>query len=568
MIKFTRVRWKNFLSTGNAFTEIHLDRSPDTLIVGDNGSGKSTMLDALCFGLFGKPFRKIKKDQIINSVNERGALVEVEFVTKSRHVRIVRGIKPSVFEIHVDGQMIDQVAASKDYQEHLERHILHMNMKSFTQVVILGSSSFVPFMQLPTGIRREVIEDLLDIQVFSMMSSLLKDRVQSNDYEMSTNFNEIASLEKMISAEQDRERHERDAVEEKIRELRSREESVSANLASAESSEEAVRAEIAEVTSSTSGYGKIESRLTEIGSILLELGKKIKRVETRVKFFVDNDDCPTCGQVISDDLRASQRDQGLAEVAELSKAKTALDEKREAALAALNSLEETRRVLPKLSSRANDLRTAAAVARRELEYIRSQINEMSRGAEAFSRARLDELRAQLDVSKTARESLVGKQSLYSMASVMLKDSGIKARIVKQYVPIINQLVNRYLAAMDFFVRFELDEKFEERILSRHRDDFTYDSFSEGEKMRIDLALLFTWRAVAKSKNSVSTNLLILDEVFDASLDVSGCEEFLKLIHTLENTNVFVISHKGDALADKFRSMIKFEKQGNYSRIAA
>jgi len=568
VIRFKTIRWKNFLSTGSAFTEIQLDRSPNTIIVGDNGAGKSTILDALCFGLFGRPFRKIKKDQLINSINGRETLVEVDFTFGGRAARVVRGIKPSKFEIYVDGALVDQVAASRDYQEYFERHVLKMNMKSFTQVIILGSSSFVPFMQLPTGARREVIEDLLDIQVFSVMSSMLRDMVQANDYQIHRNTTDVSSHEKMIAAEREREKAELEATTARIAELRRRETGLIEKISEIDRAVTELEAEATRITSETSTYGAIAKKMSDIDGLIGELVKKIKRVEKRRSFFSENDGCPTCGQEIGPELKDRNVSEADAEIAQVESGAKKLNQRRAALLEEINALDAVKAVLPKINGELNTQRSNHAIARREIDFVKEQIDRIRAETKSFSKTKLDQLAAELEVIRTEREELLRKQSMYGIATMMLKDGGIKAKIIRQYVPIINQLVNKYLAAMEFFVKFELNETFEERILSRHRDDFTYDSFSEGEKMRIDLALMFTWRAVARAKNSVSTNLLILDEVFDASLDGTGCDEFLKLIQSLENTNVFVISHKGDLLFDKFRSSIKFEKYANYSRIAA
>ena len=566
MIHFSKIRWKNLLSTGSAFTEILLDKSPNTVIVGDNGAGKSTILDALCFALFGKPFRKIKKDQLVNTINGRDMLVELEFTFGGKDARVVRGAKPNKFEIYVDGQLIDQTASAKDYQDYLERNVLRMNMKTFTQVVILGSSSFVPFMQLPAGIRREVIEDLLDIQLFSLMSSLLKDKIQANDYALYTSSESIKTLERMIDTERARARHEEDAISHKLSDLREKEATAAALVTENEERVSTIEAEVLRLSESSSSES-VRKKLSRMDELLSDLTKKTRRVEKRRDFFRDNDECLTCSQAINDVFKKSKIVEADAELVKLDKASTDLSDMRAGLVSELNSLKALADEMARCSRIANEARQELGIRRTDLSHIRKQIDEIQNRESTFSRDNLENLVRELDKARVDREVLLKKQSMYSTASMMLRDGGIKAKIIRQYIPIINQLVNKYLAAMDFFVKFELNETFEERILSRHRDDFTYDSFSEGEKMRIDLALLFTWRSIARAKNSISTNILILDEVFDASLDGAGCDEFLKLIHTLENTNVFVISHKGDVLIDKFRSQIKFEKSGNYSRMA-
>ncbi len=566
MIHFKKIRWKNILSTGSVFTEVLLDKSPNTVIYGENGVGKSSFLDALCFGLYGKPFRKIKKEQLINSINNRDALVEVEFTFSGHEALIVRGIKPNKFEIHIDGILIDQTAATKDYQDYLERNILHMNMKVFTQVVILGSASFVPFMQLPGGVRREVIEDLLDIQTFSLMLSLLKDRIQVNDYTIHSNFTTINAHEKIISVERERAHYEEDVVEHKLADLFEKANAVINNIAIMESNIAALDVEM-EQLSGTNTSSATQKKLKQIDELVSDLAKKTKRIEKQRDFFKENDECFTCNQIIDAAFKTNRIDNFNGELDELLSASTKLLGMRSKLLTELDAMAKLAARLAKISAEATEARFDASILRKDHSFIQQQITELQSNVSTFSKENLDKLLQELNKIRMTREQLLKKQSMYSIATMMLKDGGIKSKIIRQYIPVINQLVNKYLAAMDFFVKFELNETFEERILSRHRDDFTYESFSEGEKMRIDLALLFAWRAIARAKNSISTNLLILDEVLDASLDGAGCDEFLKLMNMLENTNVFVISHRGDVLIDKFRSQIKFEKIGNYSRIA-
>lgn len=568
MILFKTIRWKNFLSTGNVFTEINLQKSPNTLIVGENGAGKSTILDALCFSLYGKSFRKVKKDQLINSINGRDLIVEIEFSTYNKEYKIVRGIKPHVFQIYQDGQLLNQSAAIKDYQEILERNILRMNMKSFTQVVILGSSSFVPFMQLPAGIRREIIEDLLDIRVFSTMMILLKEKMNNNKTDQSKleittkSKNEILKVHNQNKKKLSEDINEElDTIINELTIKKNRATEIDASIKDG-------WAGCINLTRDLLEEDAIKDKISDAYSIEKKLRSRIKTSQNTIDFFLDHDHCPTCTQPITKDIKDQK-----------------VSEKTDTKIKATNDLEKLIKINQKLQKKVDhfddvkrdikqikDTIDKAQVELVNIEYTIGSLEERKRNLETKSQnsdveRQIEEVMHELELLDDQKRKLLKEAEMHSMAQLLLKDGGIKSLILKQYIPIINTLANKYLAAMDFFVKFELNELFEEKILSRGRDDFTYDSFSEGEKMRIDLSLLFTWRTIAKMKNSANTNLLILDEVFDASLDTAGCEEFLNMIHTMENTNIFVISHKGDMLQDKFRSAIKFEKHNNFSRIA-
>ncbi len=567
MIHFTKVRWKNFLSTGNAFTEIELDKNDSTLIVGENGAGKSTMLDALCFGLYGKPFRKIKKDQLINSVNGRDVVVEIEFTVHDHQYVVRRGIKPNLFEIIEDGVLIDQDAAARDYQEMLERNILKLSMKSFTQIVILGSSSFVPFMQLTTNVRREVIEDLLDIRVFSSMALLLKDRVATNREEHKLNEQDISYTQEGIRA-QEKLRTELDEKRtEKIEEFQERIKQAQESIAREEALAAVLGSSVEELMEGLGDRDTVNARVQKILTLEKSLESKKANARKTIKFYTENDECPTCTQHIDDTIKVEkigEKEKAIEEV------ESALEKLSDELAKAEHSLEEISQLQRDISNKQNELAIKLnniKIYQKEISVYNKEIDSLNKTESTYTESNISTLQQDLQRFLVIKERILRDKEMYELATVILRDSGIKSRIIKQYVPVINTLVNKYLAAMDFFVKFELNESFEERILSRHRDDFTYDSFSEGEKMRIDLALLFTWRSIARMKNSASTNLLILDEVFDASLDANGCDEFLKLIHNLEDTNVFVISHKGDVLHDKFNNIIRFTKQKNFSRIA-
>ena len=568
MLKFRSVRWKNLLSTGSSFTEILLDRNTNTLVVGENGAGKSSVLDALCFVLYGKPFRKIKKDQLLNSINGRELIVEIEFEIYNKKYKIIRGIKPTIFEIYQNDVLLDQDAASRDYQEYLEKNILRMNMKSFTQIVILGSSSFVPFMQLPAGIRREVIEDLLDIRIFSTMSVLLKDRVSSNKDDILTNKNEIQNSIDILELHEKQKKKNSEKINEIIIISNQRISELQFNINRANEEIAIVQSDIDNLLIDIEDESKVINRISKIESLENDLESTKTKAKKTIKFYEEHDNCPTCTQTI-DALIKSRK---------IEERQSALDKISDALIVLGKELSETQNRYQEISKINRDIKdkqyritnalsASVLTDQREISILQKQISDTTADKETETDIEIHQIENRLSELRLIKEQLLHKKELYELAGIILRDGGIKSRIIKQYIPIMNSLINKYLASMDFFVKFQLNESFEETILSRHRDDFTYDSFSEGEKMRIDLALLFTWRTIARMKNSANTNLLILDEVFDASLDANGCEEFLKLIHSLEDANVFVISHKGDILQDKFRSTIKFEKHKNFSRIS-
>jgi DNA repair exonuclease SbcCD ATPase subunit len=566
MIHFKKVRWKNFLSTGNAFTEIELDKNDSTLIVGENGAGKSTMLDALCFGLYGKPFRKVKKDQLINSVNGRDVVVEIEFSTHDHSYLIRRGIKPSVFEIHQDGYLLDQDAAARDYQEMLEKNVLKLSMKSFTQIVILGSSSFVPFMQLTTNVRREVIEDLLDIRVFSSMALLLKDRVATNRQSLAMIEHDITNTINNIKLQEKLRKDLTQEKKDKIDEYRSRIEDARAAIMRDEAEATTLETEIADLLEQIEDSESVSARIQKILNLESNLEKKKANARKTIKFYHDNDECPTCTQTLDTTIKCEKIEEKERIVSDVDGALQTLQSSLGEAELRLNEISRIQREINSRQHLLRDVHTSIKTHQKEVSLWNKEIQSAEQTTASFNEATILELAEEQNLLLKKKQHSLDEREMYDLATVILRDSGIKSRIIKQYIPVINKLVNKYLAAMDFFVKFELNESFEEKILSRHRDDFTYDSFSEGEKMRIDLSLLFTWRAIARMKNSASTNLLILDEVFDASLDNNGCDEFLKIIHDLEGSNIFVISHKGDVLHDKFQNVLRFTKQKNFSRI--
>jgi len=570
MITFTKIRWKNILSTGNAFTEIDLTRSTNTLIVGQNGAGKSTILDAFTFVLFGKPFRKINKPNLLNSINQSNGVVEVEFTIGKREYKVIRGLKPNIFEIFCDNVLLNQDAKSKDYQEHLEKFILKLNYKSFTQVVILGSASFVPFMQLSAADRRTIIEDLLDIGIFSSMNAVvktqlseLKDKQKDVDYEMRL------VAEKIKIQKQNIEDHKTNSAAEVAKK---REEIASNGIAIIKLKEDIVKIEkhVDIMLDSLKDRATTEQKSKKMLQIEAKFESNKSKVEKEIEFYDNNDNCPTCHQAIHEDHKTKSITEKKEKLTEIEKATELLLIEIDKTNKRLDEITKTQESVRNHNSEVVKLNTQFKSLNTFNEKLLSEIDQIERTAFSFEtdNTKLKELKSLLEGHvKDAKQCAEDKQ-YYEYASVLLKDSGIKTKIIKQYLPVMNKLINKYLTAMDFFVNFNLDENFEETIKSRHRDEFSYASFSEGEKMRIDLALLFTWRQVAKMKNSVNTNLLILDEVFDSSLDGVGTEEFLKLLNSLDNnTNVFVISHKGDQLFDKFRSVIKFEKRNNFSQVA-
>tara|TARA_Y100000310_G_scaffold344909_1_gene460409 strand:+ start:12376 stop:14094 length:1719 start_codon:yes stop_codon:yes gene_type:complete len=569
MIVFNELRYKNILSTGNDFTIIDFTRNPSTLVVGINGSGKSTILDALCFVLFGKPFRRINKPKLVNSINKKGLLVEVDFSIGPKQYKIIRGIKPNIFEIYINDLLINQEATIKDYQSYLEKSILKLNYKSFTQIVVLGSSSFIPFMQLTAANRRDVIEDLLDIQIFSLMNVLLKSKIVENKEILSDLIRDIELVEEKIrlqsnyikTIQKDNERKV-ETIQDEIDKL---------NLQN-ETHSDLVRElgeKIRELQALTIDEPNFTQRKTEIGQIKSKLQQRESRVSKRIKFFEDNEICPTCTQDIDGEFRQQILEENKTSSQEIT---TALDNLHEKFNLAGKRLKEIATIQEKIKGHLDESVSLNNMITLNSQLIDRMKDEISAHSDLNLQAehdKLDTLGGERSGVKGRHTTLKTRQVLFSFAAGLLKDSGIKTRIIRQYIPIINKLVNKFLASMDFYVQFELDENFQEHIRSRHRDDFSYMNFSEGEKQKIDLALLFTWRAIARLRNSVATNLLIMDEVFDSSLDQNGTEELMKIIEGMETsgkTNVFVISHKTDVLTDKFRNIIVFEKKNNFSRI--
>jgi len=569
MILFQKVRWRNLLSTGNSFTEILLNKSTNTLIIGNNGAGKSTILDALCFGLFGKPFRKINKPNLLNSINQQNGVVEIELAIGKKSYKIIRGIKPNLFEIYCNGDLLNQDAASRDYQEVLEKSILKLNYKSFTQVVILGSASFVPFMQLSPGDRRLIIEDLLDIQIFSSMNGLVKDKMSLiKDSTQKLKYELDLTAEKITIQKQ----HIEENKKQNDVEIKKKQDEVKLSIDQyfgLQRDIELIQKHIDVLNSKITDKLAVEKKSTKLLQLESKLESRVKKLDKEVSFYNENDNCPTCRQGIESSFRKDQLktlgqnkeevNKGLTEIStQISDTNKRIEEIQ----SYLKHIQAHNNEIVKHNSTINAINKYVIKIQKEIEELTTHKNSLEDDNES-----LKILKQKLSDLVSEQKELSTEKHYYEYAANLLKDGGIKTKIIKQYLPIMNKLINKYLTAMDFFVNFNINESFEETIKSRHRDDFSYSNFSEGEKLRIDLALLFTWRQIAKLKNSTNTNLLILDEVFDSSLDAVGTEEFLKLIQDMgKDTNVFIISHKGDQLFDKFRSIIKFQKINNFSQV--
>ena len=569
MIIFKKITWSNFLSTGDVPTTVFFDRSPTTLIIGENGSGKSTILDALTFVLFGKAFRNINKSQLVNTINEKALMVTIDFSIGNKDFTVRRGVKPNVFEILQGGKMFDQLANNRDYQEYLEKVILKLNYKSFTQIVVLGSSTFEPFMQLKQSDRRTIVEDLLDIQIFSSMNTLLKVKnselktsIMENETKRDLNVSKISMQKNYIKR----------LSEDNQSDILKKESDISTfenQKTTAVDSLTSFHSDIETLSSRLFSEDKVQTKNSEFGNLQNQIQIKLKQDQKEIKFYEKNDTCSTCKQLIDNEFKEEkistlstsivEKENGLGKIS---------DEIQQLKI----QLEEFRNIGRQISEKNNQL----ASTKSQIQSLDNNIDRTQRDInELKDKKKLDN--SELNVLQLLESELVELQKdyeeqcdtkqLYNYANELLRDSGIKTKIIRQYVPIINKYVNKYLNELEFLINFSIDENFNETIRSQYRDEFSYSSFSEGEKMRIDLALLFTWRMVAKLKNSVNTNLLILDEVFDSSLDADGTEAFLKILNSLDdNTNVFVISHKGEILYDKFRSTIKFLKEKQFSKI--
>jgi len=568
MIIFRYVRWKNLLSTGNYFTEINLHNNSNTLVVGENGSGKSTMLDALCFALFGKAFRSINKPQLLNSINQKDCVVEVEFDSNNKSYKVIRGIKPNVFEIYCDGELVNQDAAARDYQEYLEKFVLKLNYKSFTQIVILGSASFTPFMQLSSSDRRAIIEDLLDIQIFSTMNSIVREKMGINKETITVTKYDIDLTQQKYDLEKKHIDEVKQNNDEKVKEYET-------EILNSNQSIQCLHDEIANLTVQVEVYSadvalqvETETKVKKLGKLETQIENNLSKFQKDISFFQHNDDCPTCRQSIVSEFKEEQIQSLQTKTTQCELGLKDLETKLLEEQAKLNRISETQKAIQKLQIEIATKNTTINEVNKYISKIQKTVAALkeTKGSTQLQEIQLQELASQLKQLESDLKLLIEEKTYYETASGLLKDTGIKTKIIRQYLPVINKLVNKYLSSLDFFVNFNLDESFKETIKSRHRDDFSYHNFSEGEKQRIDMALMLTWRAVAKLKNSANTNLLVLDETFDSSLDTNGTEELMKILHMLDGVNLFVISHKGDILQDKFLNVIKFGKEKNFSRI--
>lgn len=567
MILFKCIRWKNFLSTGNLFTELDLSANKTTLIVGENGAGKSTLLDALSFALFGKPFRKINKPQLMNSITQKQLVVEVEFGVGQNEYKIIRGMKPNVFEVYKNGKLLNQSAEMKDYQEILEKQIIKVNHKSFCQVVVLGSATFLPFMQLAAHQRREIIEDLLDLQIFTSMNSLLKDKVLTNNESSIIVASEKKLTEEKIALVKEHLVELQNNNDKMIEEKKSRIVETNEQIEKLNKEYWEYENKRKELEESAEDEQAIQKKSHKLQELKHKIEANLSVLNKEVGFFHKFDNCPTCKQQIDEKFKNETISSKEQEIREINEGLEKLSAEYEKVSDRIKELLDIRSQINDQRMEINRVKTKISSLIEYRQTLEDEIKSIHKTAPTEDDGKVPELEKQLKELEAKYYNLVEEKNILSVVSNLLKDGGIKSKIIKQYVPVINKLINKYLSSMEFMCQFELDEQFNETIKSRYRDEFSYASFSEGEKMRINLAILFTWRAIAKLRNSVNTNLLIMDEVFDSSLDSNGTEEFLKIINNLtKDTNTFIISHKSDQMYDKFEKVIRFEKHKNFSRI--
>ena len=570
MIVFKKIRYKNFLSTGQQFIEIDLNKSNATLVVGENGAGKSTMLDALCFGLFQRAFRNIKKDQLINTINEKECVVEVEFIVGTKQYKIIRGIKPNIFEIWCNGDMLNQDAAQRDYQKHLEQTILKLNFRSFTQVVILGNASFVPFMQLRARHRRQVVEEILDIEIFSKMNIMFREKQKTQDETIKQADFHYQLIDDRIDTQKkhidDISNKNKDTSDSKKVEIHQADTDIQNYMEDIKR----VKTEIAGLQKEIIDQTTVNTKHQKLHTMEAKLENTCNKHKKDLKFFESHDDCPTCQQAIDKAFKETMIDKKKEKVVEIDVAMTQMEKEINKTETRLSKISEVMIAIREKELLINRYDTSISEIDKQKERIHKEILELSdeKFSTGVATGELNQLQEQLVNAEKDKLKHKEEKNYIDTARHLMQDTGIKTKIINQYLPIMNQFINKHLADMDFFVNFTLDEEFNETIKSRYRDEFNYHSFSEGEKLRIDLAILFTWREIAKLKNSTNTNLLVLDEIFDSSLDTSGTDEFMRILYTtMAKENVFVISHKGDTLIDKFPRVMKFEKYKNFTRMA-
>lgn len=564
MIYFKKLRWKNFLSTGNVFTEIDLAKIDTTLIIGQNGAGKSTILDALTFGLFGKPFRKINKPQLVNTITQKDCLVEIEFSIGTINYKIVRGIKPNKFEVYQNDSLLNQSAEMKDYQEILEKQILKVNQRSFCQVVVLGSATFQPFMQLSASQRREIIEELLDLQIFTTMNSLLKDKVAYNNESINSTYSEKKLVESKIEMTNEHLKELQQNNEKLIEEKQVLIKETTDHILELRDKHNFFEDQVASLNSQITDNETVSKKIEKLKKLRHQIEAKVSHLNNDIEFFNDHENCPTCGQDIDDRYKKEAIDRNFSKVVELQEGLQKLTDEYDAAKSRIDQILEINNKIQNLEMKKLEAKTTINSLTKYQNQLNTEIQDIS--SKEVSDNKIADFENELKQIEVKYNELVEDKHVLMAAGTLLKDTGIKSRIIKQYIPVINKLINKYLSSMDFFVSFELNENFEETIKSRYRDNFTYASFSEGEKQKIDLALLFTWRAVAKLRNSINTNLLIMDEVFDSSLDQNATDYLMNIIRDVaKDNNIFIISHK-DHMNEKFTNVLRFVKNKNFSQL--
>ena len=569
MVIFHKISWRNFLSTGNTPIEINLRESPTTLIIGKNGSGKSTILDALCFALFNKPYRIIKKDQMINTINNADSIVEVYFSIGPKAYKVRRGIKPNIFEIYQDGELLNQNASGVDYQKYLETNILKLNYRSFCQVVILGSSSYEPFMKMRASYRRDVIEEILDIKVFASMNLLLRSKQQELTKDITTLRHSVDLIENKVNLQEQHynelSKRDTDQIDVKQKDITKAQNDKRDYMFRIESLNKEITQNQLQIADKT----KVSAKMTQLQKLEAKIDQNLKTHKKALKFFEENKNCPTCTQDIKEEFRQDKIDEERRAVVKLQDGYKQL-------LSEITKQEEKISNFDKVSERIRNIETNVAKLNTSIDELKRYSDRLEDEIEKLRiedtsglniKEEIVRLKQELVKTKEDRDKVIDEKRYIDILRQIVDDSGARAQIIKKYLPVMNKLINQYLQSMDFFVSFHLDEEFKETVRSRHMDTFNYNNFSEGEKMRIDLSLLFTWRSIAKMKNSVNTNLLILDEIFDSSLDGQGTDDFFKIVKGLTKENIYIISHKGDIMFDKFTNILKFEKYQNFTRIA-